>query len=103
MKSNAQARKERMLADWRAVLALPQGVRVITNLLAATGVHGVAFGGPDTHFTAFQEGRRAVGDFIIHQVGAAMPDKLATIIMGGMQHDFGRNDADRGDHDKQTD
>ncbi len=95
--SRDPARREQMLADWRAVLAMPQGLRVIVNLYAATGGLGVALGGSDTHFTAFQEGRRAVGDFIIRQVGAAAPDKLATLILRGMEHGSGHHDDARND------
>ena len=79
-------------ADWKAVLGSPQGQRVMGYLMQASGYHASSYGGPDTHYTAFCEGRRSVGQFIVSQVRVAAPEQLSTIIMGGL-HESGRYDS----------
>ena len=90
-------------ADWKAVLATPEGARVLGYLLAESGYHGIFYGGPDTHFTAYHEGRRAMGQFIVRQVQIAAPDALSTIILRGLINESGRDGGNRGGSDDTTD
>ena len=78
-KQREQARRQRE-ADWKTVLSTPEGLRVLGYLLAESGWHGTFFGGPDTHFTAYHEGRRSMGQFIVRQAQVAAPNALAVIV-----------------------
>lgn len=93
----ARLRRE---ADWQAVLKTPEGLRVMGYLMRFTGHHNTSFGGADTHYTAFREGQRSVGHFIINQVRVASPEQLATIIMGGFNESGSiSNDRHTGNND----
>ena len=82
-KQREMARQERE-ADWKAVLATPAGKRMLGYLLAESGYHGIFYGGPDTHFTAYHEGRRSIGQFIVRQAQIAAPEALSAIVMQGL-------------------
>lgn len=99
-KQREQARRQRE-ADWKTVLSTPEGLRVLGYLLAESGWHGTFFGGPDTHFTAYHEGRRSMGQFIVRQAQVAAPDALLTIILRGLVNEPGNSGArrDRDDTD----
>ena len=78
-------------ADWKAVLASPEGQRVMGYLLQACGYHASSYGGMDTQATAYREGQRSIGQFIVRQGQIAAPEQVTTIVMGGLQNDFGRD------------
>ena len=87
-------------SDWRKVLGTTEGQRVMSYLLQSSGHHLPSYGGMDTQATAYREGQRSMGQFIIRQVQTAAPEHLATIIMGGL-HEFGtgnRSNSHGNDH-----
>lgn len=72
-----EARRQRELDDWRELLCLPAGRRVLSRLLVTTGALGASYSPGDSLATAYNEGLRRLGLFILAQVRAASGDAAA--------------------------
>jgi hypothetical protein len=73
----AQRRKD----DIKAVCSLPQGRRLIWEILDYSGVYGMSFVAGSGDVTAFNEGRRAVGLRLLNRVNNASKTLLNQIIL----------------------
>lgn len=69
--------------DVKAVMATPQGRRVVRRWLAAAGIHRSTFapGAPDV--SAYNEGRRALGLQIEEEVARHSPDHYLLMLNEG--------------------
>lgn len=65
--------KKRSVCDMQAILKLPQGRRVLWQLLQAAQVRAHGFVPGDGLSTAFHCGQRSIGLFLLEEIEAAMP------------------------------
>lgn len=73
----AMARKAE-LADLRAVLDTPEGVRVVRRILAATGLFRSSYTGNSD--TTFWEGHRNLGLWLFAECGNAWPEAARLLL-----------------------
>lgn len=71
-------KREQELADLRAVLTLPQGMRAIRRVLALSNVFGPSFA-TDPCNTAFNEGLRQMGIVLLRDAQEAAPELMAEL------------------------
>ena len=71
-------KREQELADLRAALNLPQGMRTIRRLLALSNVFGPSFA-TDPYNTAFNEGLRQMGIVILKDAQEAAPEMMVEL------------------------
>ena len=71
--------REQELADLRAVLKRPQGMRVLKRLFALSNALGSSFAN-DPYCTAFNEGLRRMGLVLLEDVQEAAPKLAAEFI-----------------------
>ena len=76
-KLSPEARRQRELDDWRELLSLPAGQRVLSRLALTTGVLGGSYSPGDSLATAYNEGLRRLGLFILAEIRAASGDPAA--------------------------
>lgn len=62
------------------IINQPQGIRFMRRLLQFTGVWAASYVGNDTHATAFNEGRRSVGLYILQLVRAQSPEVIEALL-----------------------
>jgi hypothetical protein len=72
---------QQKIDDIKAVCGLPQGRRLIWELLDFCGVYGMSFVAGNGDVTAFNEGRRAVGLKLLNRVNNASKSLLNQIIL----------------------
>ena len=65
--------KKRSLCDLQTVLKLPQGRRVLWQVLQAAQVRAHGFVPGDSLATAFHCGQRSIGLFLLDEIEQAMP------------------------------
>lgn len=70
---NASKLKKRNSCDMQAILKLPQGRRVLWQLLQAAQIRAHGFIPADSLATAFHCGQRSIGLFLLDEIEAAMP------------------------------
>ena len=70
--------REQELADLRAVLNKPQGMRMVKRLLALSNAFGMSFA-TDPYSTAFNEGLRQMGIVILRDAQEAAPELMAEL------------------------
>lgn len=58
-------------SDLSSVMNTPEGERVLRRILAATKPFGLSYTRGDTHETAYREGMRRVGLWLLAQMGDA--------------------------------
>jgi len=63
--------------DLRELMSLPSGQRFMRRFLEEAGVYRISFASGDPHATAFNEGRRNLGLWLISQLS---PDELALVM-----------------------
>ena len=68
------------LEDWRAVLDLPAGRRVLAGMLECSNLLGASYAPGDALATAHNEGLRRMGRFIADNVLRARPALLAEML-----------------------
>ena len=96
-----ETRRQRELDDWRELLSLPSGRRVLARMVLTTGVLGGSYSPGDSLATAYNEGLRRLGLFILAEIRAASGDPaalgrhLATILTTEEDSHERRNDHDR--------
>lgn len=76
-KSLAEKRKlqrEQDDQDLRVVMSTPGGRRFVRRVLALCGTYRLSFAGEQTHSTAFNEGKRSIGNQLLAEVEAVSPD-----------------------------
>jgi len=77
--AKAQAVKlESQHEDMRWLMGHAQGRRVVWRMLEQAGIYRDSFTGNSTTF--YNEGRRAMGLFVLEQVMAACPEKFAVMM-----------------------
>lgn len=94
-----QAREARL--DLQQVLATPRGRRWVWRVLSLARIYEQSFTG-DPLTTAFNEGRRAVGNQILAELNEAAPDAFVSMIREHQQaaREVEQTiDADQGDAD----
>ncbi len=72
-------RREREVDDLRAVVATPEGRRVMWRMLEHCGVFRSTFTGHGAR-DAFNEGARNVGLFVMGELAEAEPDVITTML-----------------------
>lgn len=72
-KTRAQLEQERAAAVLARVLDSPHGREVVWTMLEMAGIHRISFAGEETHKTAFNEGRRSLGNDLLAQCLTARP------------------------------
>lgn len=70
--------REQELADLRAVLNKPQGMRMVKRLLALSNAFGMSFA-TDPYSTAFNEGLRQMGIVILRDAQEAAPELMSEL------------------------
>ena len=70
---NASKLKKRSVCDLQTVLKLPQGRRVLWQVLQAAQVRQHGFIPGDALATAFHCGQRSIGLFLLEQIEQAQP------------------------------
>ncbi len=70
---NTSKLKKRSVCDMQTVLKLPQGRRVLWQLLQAAQVRAHGFVPADALATAFHCGQRSLGLFLLDQIEEAAP------------------------------
>ncbi len=78
MGSVAQRRTEQN--DVASLLLLPQGVRFIRQLLQLTGVWSASYVCNDALASAYNEGRRSVGLYVLQQVQMYAPQSIEKLL-----------------------
>ncbi len=68
-----------VLSDYRKVLELPEGRRLLWRLLSHTGPFQMT-AADDPHWTYFREGRRSVGTKIFTEILEAAPASYMTMV-----------------------
>ena len=79
MPSNEQQRQQEM-DDWREVLALAAGRRVMARLVGVANALGASYAPGDSLATAHNEGLRRMGLHMLTHIQDAAPEHLAAII-----------------------
>ncbi len=72
-KTRAQLDQERDSAVLARVLDSAHGRHVIWGILEKAGFHRISFAGEQTHLTAFNEGRRSLGNELLAECLTARP------------------------------
>lgn len=75
----AKRQREADLADLRAVAATPGGVRVLRRILERCGVYKLSYA-PDAGATAFNEGMRNIGLWILSEVEESAPEQIVALL-----------------------
>ena len=70
---NASKLKKRFTCDMQTLLKLPQGRRVLWQILQAAQVRGHGFVPGDGLATAFHCGQRSIGLFLLEEIEQAQP------------------------------
>lgn len=78
-KAGESAKRQR--ADWRAVLAAPEGRRVLALILRQSNFLGASYAPGDALATAYNEGLRAVGRLIRDEIEDAAPGGYARLLL----------------------
>ncbi len=68
-----RSQREQAADDLRGVMALPGGRRFVREMLNRCGVWRLSYAGEQTHATAFNEGKRAVGNQLLLDLESAAP------------------------------
>ena len=79
MMDEQKLKREQELADLRAVLKRPQGMRVLKRLFALSNALGASFAN-DPYCTAFNEGLRQMGIMLIKDASEAAPELIASLL-----------------------
>ena len=79
MMDEQKLKREQELADLRAVLKRPQGMRVLKRLFALANTLGASFAN-DPYSTAFNEGLRQMGIMLIKDANEAAPELIASLL-----------------------
>lgn len=66
--------------DVIAMMSEPYGRRLVHRLLAQAGVFAASYTQGDPHHTAFREGARNVGNWLLAQVVAETPEQYALML-----------------------
>ena len=72
-KTSTQLEQERATAVLARALDSPHMREVIWSILENAGIHRISFAGEETHRTAFNEGRRSIGNDLLAQCLTARP------------------------------
>lgn len=80
--------------DMVRVMQTPEGERLLRRILAFTRLFTVSYFPGDSHETAYREGRRQVGLWLLSAMGEA-DQALCTRVMNGARN--GHNSADSAD------
>jgi len=80
-KTNAEIKRDQELADLRAILDTPQGKRFIWRLLERNGVFRRSYEGGDHADTAFNEGRRNEGLWLMAEISRVGPHAMADLLI----------------------
>lgn len=88
IRQNPQTRQQ--ASDLRNILERPEGRRLLQRLIRVSGVLRQSYAGHDTTGTAFNEGCRSMGIYLLNQVSAYAPESFLTILEPeqGEQHEF---------------
>ena len=66
--------------DLKAVMCIPSGRRFVWSLLDNAQVFQTAFAGEQTHYTAFNEGKKYQGTLLFAQLQEVCPDLYLRMI-----------------------
>lgn len=83
----ARLERKRELDDLRAVLATPEGRRLLWRHLAEAGVFRLSFAHGEADTTAFNEGRRSVGLALMADIHALEPSYYLTMATEAAAHE----------------
>jgi hypothetical protein len=73
----AKVEKDLRLARWERVFFNPEGAKVLAEIVEESDLFASSFTGNSTTF--FNEGKRAMGNWILQQLNALKPVRLAKI------------------------
>lgn len=90
--TKAELVRMREVDELRAILQMRGGRNAVWRVLEKCGVHGISFRGEMTHETAFNEGARNVGNWLMQEVFTA--DSGAYSLMRQEAQERDRVDAD---------
>jgi hypothetical protein len=86
-KNTTENLRERRINDIKAVCNLPQGRRLIWEILDYCGVYGMSFVAGSADITAFNEGRRAIGLRLLNRVNNAGKNLMNQIVLEHFSED----------------
>ena len=75
-----KTREHEAAREFANVMRQPQGVRFIRQLLQFSGVWSASYAGGDTLATAYNEGRRSMGLYIMELVRAQTPELIEELL-----------------------
>lgn len=87
-----ELRQERFRLDMQAVLATPEGRRVLWWFLGACGLFETSFTGDSRTF--FNEGKREIGHLLVKAMAQADPEALPTMMLEDIDNERRREHPD---------
>ncbi len=75
-----KTREHEAVREFTNVMRQPQGVRFIRHLLQLSGVWSASYAGGDALATAYNEGRRSMGIYIMELVRAQTPELMEELL-----------------------
>ena len=75
-----QSREILARSDFKSVVDTPEGRRVLRLILAQCGNAQISFRHGDQHLTAFKEGQRNIGLWLMNQLETYFPDQYIQLL-----------------------
>lgn len=69
------------LEDFKALMALPEGRRVLRTLVTYSGLLGPVHNPGDSHGTAYNDGLRRMGMFVLDMARQADPENYTILLL----------------------
>lgn len=80
VKDSKKLKRLQEVEDLREVMSTPAGRRFVHRVLGLCGTFRLSFAGEQTHATAFNEGKRSVGNQLFAEVEAVSPNQFLNML-----------------------
>lgn len=85
VKDGRKIKRLQEVEDMRAVMSAPAGRRFVHRMLGLCGTFRLSFAGEQTHATAFNEGKRSVGNQLFAELEAVSPAQFLDMLREAQQ------------------
>lgn len=80
LSEDRKLRQQLQVEDLRFVMSTPAGRRFVHRVLGLCGTFRLSFTGEQTHTTAFNEGKRSLGNQLFAEVEAVSPEAFVDML-----------------------